>query len=84
MKRSNVVSRWICWFVIMVGMAILSPSEVGAGRAAATLQKRQTAAAITILDQYGRPVLSGRPSATSQIFDVTVGPGGSRCFPLTR
>ena len=80
MKQSNVVSRWICWFVIMVGIAILSPSEFAGERAAATPQRQRAATAITILDQNGRPVPSARPSATSQIFDVTVGPGGVTVF----
>ena len=35
---------------------------------------------ITIIDQAGRIVPSGIPSATSQIFDVTVGPSGQRIF----
>ena len=72
MKRSNAVARRICWLVIIAGLAIFSPSEFGAGRAAA--------AAITIVDQNGRLVPNARPSATSQIFDVTVGPGGLTVF----
>ena len=68
MKRSNAVARRICWLVIMAGLAIFSPSEFGAGRAAAT--------AITIVDQNSRPVPNAAPSANSQIFDVTVGPNG--------
>jgi plastocyanin len=52
----------------MAGVAIFSPSEFGAGRAAAT--------PITIVDQNGRLVPNAAPSANSQIFDVTVGPNG--------
>jgi plastocyanin len=72
MKRSNLLARRICWLVIMAGMAIFSPSEFGAGRAAAT--------AITIVDQNGRLVPNTPPSVTSQIFDVTVGPNGMLQF----
>jgi len=68
MKRSNAVARRICWLVVMAGVAIFSPSEFGAGRAAAT--------AITIVDQNGRLVANAPPSTISQIFDVTVGPNG--------
>src|SRR6267378_5646367 len=68
MKRSNAIARRICWLVVMAGVAIFSPSEFGAGRAAAT--------PITIVDQNGRLVPNAAPSANSQIFDVTVGPNG--------
>src|SRR3954451_16877262 len=37
-------------------------------------------AAITIVDQNGRRVRSGSPSAASETFDVTVGPGNTRTF----
>jgi len=72
MKRSNAVVRRICWLVIIAGVAIFSPPGSGAGRAAA--------AAITIVDQNGRLVPNEPPSATSQIFDVTVGPNGMLVF----
>jgi plastocyanin len=72
MKRSNAVARRICWLVIMAGVAIFSASGFAAGSAAAT--------AITIVDQNGRPVPNAPPSATSQIFDVTVGPNGMLQF----
>ena len=68
MKRSNAVGRRICWLVIMAAVAIFSPSGFGSESAAAT--------AITIVDQHGRLVPNTPPSATSQIFDVTVGPNG--------
>ena len=72
MKRSNAVARRICWLVVMAGVAIFSPSEFGAGSAAAT--------AITIVDQNGRLVPNTPPSTISQIFDVTVGPNGMLVF----
>jgi plastocyanin len=73
MKRSNAVGRWICWLVIMAGMAILSPSGFGVDGAAA-------GTAITIVDQSGRLVPNAQPLAISQIFDVTVGPNGTFQF----
>ncbi|MGH8102227.1 MAG: plastocyanin/azurin family copper-binding protein [Chthoniobacterales bacterium] len=36
--------------------------------------------AIKIVDQNGRPVPNGAPSLVGQIFDVTVGPGGTLTF----
>lgn len=68
MKRSNVVARCICWLVIVAGVAIFPLSGFGAGHA------------ITIVDQNGRIVPNTPPSATSQIFDVMVGPNGTLTF----
>jgi plastocyanin len=68
MKRSNVVAQCTCWLVIMAGMAILSPSGYGAG------------APLTIVDQNGGVVPDAAPSATTTIFDVTVGPTGMLVF----
>jgi plastocyanin len=73
LKRSNVVARRICWLVVITGAAIFSPSEFGSGSAAA-------ATSITIVDQNGRAVPDALPSATSQIFDVTVAPNGMLQF----
>jgi plastocyanin len=72
MKRSNAVARRVCWLVIVAGVAIFSSSGFGTGRAAA--------AGITIVDQNGRLVPNSPPAATSQIFDVTVGPNGMLQF----
>ena len=80
LKRSNMIARRICWLVVMAGVAFFAPSEIGAQQAPATLQKRGAPAAITIVDQNGRRVLDTPPSATTQIFDVTVGPGGAFAF----
>ena len=80
MKRSNMIARRICWLVVMAGVAFFAPSEIGARQATATLQKWGAPAAITILDQNGRRVPDTPPSATSQVFDVAVGPGGAFVF----
>ena len=80
MKRSNMIAKWICWLPAMAAVALLAPSEIGAQRAAAPSQKRGASMALTILDQNGRPVPNTPPSATNQIFDVTVGPGGVQVF----
>jgi plastocyanin len=72
MKRLNAVVRCVCCLIIITGLATFLPSEVGAGSAGA--------AAITIVDQDGRVVPDPPPSATSQIFDVTVGPNNMLVF----
>jgi plastocyanin len=71
MKRSNALARWFCCSVITAGLGMFSTSGFGAGGAAT---------AITIVDQDGREVPDAQPSATSQIFDVTVGPNGMLQF----
>ena len=76
MKRSDPVAWRTCWSVIIAGVAIFSSSV----RADPASQKQAPATAITILDQNGRLVPNGQPSSTSQIFDVTVGPGGQTVF----
>jgi autotransporter-associated beta strand protein len=68
MKRSNVITRCTCWLVIVAGVAIFSVSGFGAGPA------------ITIVDQNGRMVPNTPSSATSQIFDVVVGPNAMPMF----
>lgn len=35
---------------------------------------------IVLVDRYGQPLVSGHPTAASQIFDVTVGPSNQRIF----
>src|SRR6187401_1563562 len=76
MKRSNPVAWRKCWLVTMVGVAIFSSSV----RADPVSQKQAPAPAITIVDQNGHLVPNNPPSATSQIFDVTVGPNGMFVF----
>jgi len=81
MKRSNVVLQRILGLLAIGGALLLSPSESGAGRASGSAEMPRAATAITILDQNGKAVVANAtPLATSQIFDVTVGPGGALMF----
>ena len=64
-----------CWVAVMFATLFLSPAESGDRRIAITAQEQGSARAIKIVDQDGREALNGMPSATSQIFDVTVGQG---------
>jgi plastocyanin len=80
MKRSNVAGRCFIVLMALTGAATFSASAFGSGQGAASLPKAPTARAIKIVDQNGRPDPGAQPSATSQIFDVAVGPGGSRSF----
>src|SRR6185437_9956105 len=53
----------------------LLPMEASAGE-----MKKRAAARIVVVDAKGRRVPSARPSAASQIFDVTVAPGFQLIF----
>ncbi len=64
----------------MVALATISSSAFAGGNDAASSQRAPAVRTIRIVDQNGRPDPGGQPSATSQIVDVTVGPGGSRTF----
>jgi plastocyanin len=64
----------------MAGLMTFSPPVFGGGHDAAPAQHKVAGRTINILDQNGRQDRNAEPSATSQIFDVTVGPGGSRTF----
>jgi plastocyanin len=64
----------------MAGLAGFSPSVFASGHHAAPSQNERRAHVINIVDQNGHEDLNGQPSATSQIVDVTVAPGGSRTF----
>jgi plastocyanin len=70
MKRSNAVLRLTFWLAPM--FALLFSSEA---------QQKQTTHAIHIVDQNGRPAVSGMPSGGGQIFDVAVGQGGLTFTP---
>src|SRR4029077_19946324 len=72
MKISNA-ARLIFWLVAIFAIGILVRAESGEKRASKPNTK---SAFLRIVDQNGRPAVSGVPSATSTIFDVAVGPGG--------
>jgi plastocyanin len=63
---------------MMFVMAFLLPAESGDKRE--TMPNTKSAPPIRIFDQNGRPAVSGVPSPTGAIFDVTVAPGGSFTF----
>jgi plastocyanin len=68
MKISTALTRRLLSVVIMTGAGIFLPAEFAG------------AASLTITDQNGRPVPNGQPSATTQIVDVAVAPGGALMF----
>src|SRR6188472_418229 len=71
MKTSNA-ARLIFWLAAILAIGILVRAESSEKRANIANMK---SAPLRIVDQNGRPSVSGVPSATSQIVDVMVGPG---------
>jgi plastocyanin len=59
----------------MFAMVSLSQAESGDKRLTKTQQKSSANRDIRIMDQNGNPAVSGVPSPTGQIVDVSVGPG---------
>src|SRR6476620_6345840 len=70
MKISNA-ARLIFWLAAILAIGILVRAESSEKRANIANSK---SAPLRIVDQNGRPAVSGVPSATSQIVDVAVGP----------
>jgi plastocyanin len=83
MKRLNAVLRPTFWLATMFAIVFLSQAQSRDRRTTITTHKEHAAGAIHIVDQNGRPAVSGVPSATSQIFDVAVGQGGFVFVPDT-
>jgi plastocyanin len=79
MKRSNAV-RGIFWLAIVFAIAFLVQAESGDRRMSMRHTNTAPGAPIRVVDQNGQPAVSGVPSATSTIVDVTVAPGGSLTF----
>src|SRR6266536_3253268 len=77
MKRSNAV-RAIFWLGMIFAIVFLVRAESGDRRT--SMSDTKSAPPIRILDQNGQPAVSGVPSATSTIFDVTVGGGNGFQF----
>src|SRR6266567_7819303 len=77
MKVSNA-ARLIFWVTAIFAIGILVRAESGEKRVNAP--NRKSAPPLRIVDQNGRPAVSGVPSATSTIVDVTVAPGGALTF----
>ena len=82
MKQLNAVARLT--FSLAAMFALVFSSQAGSNdRHVITTQQKQTSAhAIRIVDQNGRPAVSGVPSG-GQIFDVAVGQGGDVFVPDT-
>src|SRR6267142_5388578 len=79
MKISNA-ARLIFWVTAIFAIGILVRAESGEKRANTPNTKN---APLRIVDQNGRPAVSGVPSGTGQIFDVAVGQGGDVFVPDT-
>src|SRR6266487_3591479 len=77
MKRLNAAARPIFWLAMMFVVVLLVRAESGDRRTTVPETKSAVAHSIRIFDQNGQPAVSGVPSATSTIVDVTVGPGFS-------
>lgn len=73
--KPNAGARRTCWLATICAMVFVSPTESGDRRIAIATEAERTAAAISIVDQNGRPSPHSVPSPNSQIFDVTVGQG---------
>jgi len=80
MKRSSLMVPGSLSLGMIVALALLSTSGFSDGQTAVISQNKQAVRSLTIVDQNGRVALSGIASAESQLFDVTVAPGGSRVF----
>jgi plastocyanin len=79
MKRLNS-ARGIFWLAIMFAIGFLMQAESGDRRSSMPQLKTAPPAPIRIVDQNGQPAVSGVPSATSTIVDVTVGGGNGFQF----
>ena len=81
MKRLNTVLRLTFSLATMFAIVFLSQAEPGNKRPTTTLQETSANHRIQIMDQNGRPAVSGMPSGGGQIFDVAVGKGGDVFVP---
>jgi len=81
MKRLNAAVRIAFFLVTTFTTVFLSQAESGDKYISAAHQKRTSTHAIHIVDQNGRPAVSGVPSGGGQIFDVAVGQGGDVFVP---
>ncbi len=83
MKRLNAVVRLTFLLAATFATGFLSQAESGDRHISAAHQKQTSAHTIHIVDQNGRPAVSGVPSGTGQIFDVAVGVDGFSFTPPT-
>ena len=77
MKLSNA-ARLMFWVAVLVATGLLVRAESGERRSG--MGNATNALSLRIVDQNGRPAVSGVPSATRTTVDVTVAPGGTLTF----
>ena len=77
MKRSNA-ARLIFWLAVLIGTGFLVQAE--SAEKHASMPGGESGSPLRIVDQNGRPAVSGAPSATSTIVDVMVAPNGTFTF----
>ena len=83
MKLLTTTVRVICLLAAIFTLVVSSRAESDDKRIITAQQKHTSAHAIRIVDQNGRPAVSGVPSGTGQIVDVAVGQGGFVFVPDT-
>jgi plastocyanin len=83
MKRLNTVVKLTFLLATTFAIVFLSQAGLADRHVTKARQKERVAHAITIVDQNGRPAVSGVPSGTGQIVDVAVGQGGLVFVPDT-
>jgi plastocyanin len=83
MKRPNAALRIAFLLATTFTTVFLSQAGSSDKHISAAHQKQTAAHAIHIMDQNGRPAVSGAPSGGGQIFDVAVGKGGDVFVPDT-
>jgi plastocyanin len=77
MKKSNT-ARSMFWLAVLIGTGFLVQAE--SAEKQASMPGGGSGSPLLIVDQNGRPAVSGAPSATSTIVDVMVAPGGTLTF----
>jgi plastocyanin len=83
MKRLNAAVRVAFLLAATFMPVFLLQAASGDRHISAAHQKQTSAHTIHIVDQNGRTAVSGAPSGTGHIFDVTVAPGGMLLFEPT-
>jgi len=83
MKRSNAAAQIALSLAATLGLVFSSQAQSGNRHMTTTQQKQTPAHVIRVVDQNGRPVVSGVPSGGGQIFDVSVGLDGFTFTPST-
>ena len=83
MKSSYAEVAVTFWLAATFVLVSSSQGESGDKGITTTQRKHTSAHAIHIVDQNGRPAVSGVPSGTDQIVDVAVGQGGFLFVPDT-